>query len=64
MVFNSAVVLKMDSSTLINEVMKANIAPEIRPDLICGRVTRKKVDQADAPRSREASSSETWSREN
>ena len=58
MVLSADVVLKIDSSTLMNEVMKAKIAPDTRPERICGNVTRQKVVAALAPRSREASSSD------
>ncbi|MCY1443660.1 hypothetical protein D9M71_600860 [compost metagenome] len=57
MVFRSGVVLKIDSSTLIHDEMKAKIEPVTMPGRICGRTTKKKVAQGVPPRSLEASSS-------
>ncbi|MNT96872.1 hypothetical protein D3C72_2390680 [compost metagenome] len=61
MVLSVDVVLKIDSSTLMNEVMKAKIPPDTSPARICGSVTRKNVDHAEAPRSRDASSCDSCS---
>lgn len=55
-------VLNIESSTLIHEVMKPKMAPLIRPGFISGNVILRKVIQGDAPKSAEARSKSKWSR--